>query len=130
MGSRYSDDDPLICLDPPQYRDNQYVQCCHGWNRDEPGASCTNWIWRGWASLSGVGGESVAGSAALTGENPISSGWIGMVGSGIGLSTKAFNKALQEGKALHKGIKALDKGIKALDKGKGKGANRICSGKK
>ena len=53
-----------------------------------------------------------------------------MVGSGIGLSTKALNKALQEGKALHKGIKALDKGIKALDKGKGKGANRICSGKK
>ena len=38
-----------------------------------------------------------------------------MVGSGIGLSTKALNKALQEGKALHKGIKALDKGIKALD---------------
>jgi uncharacterized phage infection (PIP) family protein YhgE len=60
-----------------------------------------------------------------------------MVGSGIGLNTKALNKALQEGKALHKGIKALDKGIKALDegikaldKGKGKGANRICPGKK
>ena len=46
-GSRYSDDDPLMGLDPPQYRDNQYVQCCHGWNRDGPGASCTNWIWRG-----------------------------------------------------------------------------------
>jgi hypothetical protein len=33
-------------------------------------------------------------------------------------------------KALDKGIKALDEGIKALDKGKGKGANRICPGKK
>ena len=130
LGSRYSDDDPLMGLDPPQYRDKQYVHCCHGWNRDEPGASCTNWIWRGWASLSGVGGESVAGRVALTGENPISSGWIGMVGSGIGLSTKALNKALQEGKALHKGIKALHKGIKALHKGKGKEANRICSGKR
>ena len=93
-------------------------------------AAQTGYGGAGWAGPSGVGGEPVAGSVALTGENPISSGWIGMVGSGIGLSTKAFNKALQEGKALHKGIKALDKGIKALDKGKGKGANRICSGKK
>ena len=93
-------------------------------------AAQTGYGGAGWAGPSGVGGEPVAGSVALTGENPISSGWIGMVGSGIGLSTKALNKALQEGKALHKGIKAWDKGIKALDKGKGKGANRICSGKK
>jgi len=100
-------------------------------------AAQTGYGGAGWAGPSGVGGESVAGSVALTGENPISSGWIGMVGSGIGLNTKALNKALQEGKALHKGIKALDKGIKALDegikaldKGKGKGANRICPGKK
>ena len=64
-------------------------------------------------------------------ESYISSGWIGMVGSGIGLSTKALNKALHKGiKALHKGIKALHKGIKALHKGKGKEANRICSGKR
>ena len=78
----------------------------------------------GKATPSGAGGGAVAGSVALTGENPISSGWIGMVGSGIGLSTKALNKA------LHKGIKALHKGIKALHKGKGKEANRICSGKR
>ena len=85
----------------------------------------------GKATPSGAGGGSVAGSVALTGENPISSGWIGMVGSGIGLSTKALNKALHKGiKALHKGIKALHKGIKALHKGKGKEANRICSGKR
>ena len=73
-------------------------------------AAQTGYGGAGWAGPSGVGGEPVAGSVALTGENPISSGWIGMVGSGIGLSTKALNKALH--------------------KGKGKEANRICSGKR
>ena len=44
-------------------------------------------------------------------ESYISSGWIGMVGSGIGLSTKALNKALHKGKAC---IRALKPWIRAL----------------
>ena len=74
-------------------------------------AAQTGYGGAGWAGPSGVGGEPVAGSVALTGENPISSGWIGMVGSGIGLSTKALNKALHKGKAC---IRALKPWIRAL----------------
>ena len=76
-------------------------------------AAQTGYGGAGWAGPSGVGGEPVAGSVALTGENPISSGWIGMVGSGIGLSTKALNKALHKGKAC---IRALKPWIRAKER--------------
>ena len=69
-------------------------------------AAQTGYGGAGWAGLSGGGGGLVVGSVAKNGDNPTSSGWIGMVVSGIGMSIKALNK----GKALHKGIIALQKG--------------------